>query len=118
MHELVQQLDLLDAEDDDYIFYDYLSLPQVPRTPPEDQQFQEALLGMQDIYSFGCFEVIVLPRIHLPCDTRTEYFARGWCFFELAVSVAFNNVCNDKPYIANKDVQELVASVRRSQAHT
>ncbi|CAK0806810.1 unnamed protein product, partial [Prorocentrum cordatum] len=105
LQRLVQQVDFLDASDDDAIFVDYMGLPQynqqdaeyrrlelegkVPkpgehpadRTEEEETLFKKALGSMEMIYSVGNTPVIVLP-MNDEVAAGTEYFSRGWCFFE------------------------------------
>jgi len=95
------------------------------RTLEENQQMQRALSNMSSMFAFGKFSVIVLPDVSVPeketlgkdpWDTRvkwntTPYVERGWCLFELCLSIAFGNVCNAH---IDPNVQALVDWVTES----
>ncbi|CAK0872992.1 unnamed protein product [Prorocentrum cordatum] len=117
---LVQQLKILHASDDDAVFiawwriwgflendkmhpdYDLWEKEnKVPkpgehpavRTKEEEALFKKALGSMELIYSMGNTPVIVL-AMDDEVVAGTEYFSRGWCFFEFSLAFSFDNITN------------------------
>jgi len=69
-----------------YVFLDFVSLFQKPRTEEQDQLFRQALGSMHLIYSnhkWPVFRMIVVPKA---AENQTPYEDRGWCLFETCVS--------------------------------
>ena len=135
---LCQQLGALGAEDDDGVFFDYMSLPQhdmedpdlqrldragnwpapgahrAVRTDEEDATFKAGLDSMELLYSMGQTPVIILP-VDGHIGTGKQYMARGWCFLELCLAVSFANVINSD---LDPTVKLLCERVRDQEAHT
>ena len=72
------------------IFFDFMSIPQIgqgegqvelPRTPEEDEVFQECLPNIGTLYSM--FPVLVLDAV---MDGVPPYHTSGWCFAELTTA--------------------------------
>ena len=91
---LVAELDRLAALDTDVVFYDYASIPQVPRTEEQTQQFKIALQNMNLLYTLEGTRVLVIPQVPKTAPNPTPYCDRGWCFFEIAVSSACSTIFN------------------------
>jgi len=91
---IVSELNRLRAPDSDVVFYDYASIPQPPRTEDETRLFKIALKGMNLLYTRKGTRVLVIPQVSEKAPNPTPYSVRGWCFFELAISSAFDTVCN------------------------
>jgi len=118
LHELVTELDQLHANDADVVFFDYSSLYQTDlshpdattledgdrlpaghpalRTPEENEKFGNAMKMMHELYTFEESEVIILPNVPESAPNNIAYLARGWCFFEFAISTDHWRVINDK----------------------
>jgi len=105
LHELIEELDRLSIKDDVLVFYDFCSLPQMPRTPEEDRCFGLALDKMHLLYTSPSCSVSVLPSVGLPKSKGREYIKRAWCFFELMISADCERICNTD----NDDVATLLA---------
>eukprot|EP00450_Noctiluca_scintillans_P019823 CAMPEP_0194529166 /NCGR_PEP_ID=MMETSP0253-20130528/65777_1 /TAXON_ID=2966 /ORGANISM="Noctiluca scintillans" /LENGTH=368 /DNA_ID=CAMNT_0039374283 /DNA_START=136 /DNA_END=1243 /DNA_ORIENTATION=+ len=91
---IVSELNRLGAPDSDVVFYDYASIPQPPRTEDETRLFKIALKGMNLLYTLQGTRVLVIPQVSEKAPNPTPYSVRGWCFFELAISSAFDTVFN------------------------
>jgi len=91
---IVSELDRLGAPDSHVVFYDYASIPQHPRTEDETRLFKIALKGMNLLYTVEGTRVLVIPQVSEQAPNPTPYFVRGWCFFELAISSAFDTIFN------------------------
>lgn len=91
---IVSELDRLEAPDSDLVFYDHASIPQHPRTEDETRRFKIALKGMNLLYTFETTRVLVIPNVSSKAPNPTPYSKRGWCFFELAISSAFDTIVN------------------------
>ena len=63
------------------------------RTKEEEALFKKALGSMELIYSMGNTPVIVL-AMDDEVVAGTEYFSRGWCFFEFSLAFSFDNITN------------------------
>eukprot|EP00959_Pyramimonas_sp_CCMP1952_P394706 8269849-Pyramimonas_sp.AAC.1 len=48
---------------------------------------------MEQIYSIGKTQVIVLP-MDTAVEKGREYISRGWCFLEFCLSMSFGNIAN------------------------
>ena len=69
---------------DCWLIYDYTSFPQLPRTPAEEEQFQQALDCMPELIS----RAVIL--------AAPDYLTRGWLVFEyLVASLAADIVCDE-----------------------
>lgn len=78
------QLRRLRALRDCWLIYDYTSFPQVPRTPAEEEQFQQILDRMPELIS----RAVIL--------AAPDYLTRGWLVFEyLVASLAADIVCDE-----------------------
>jgi len=91
---LVSELNRLGVPDSDLVFYDHASIPQNPRTPDETRRFKVALRGMNLLYTFQLAKVLIIPEVSEHAPNPMPYAARGWCFFELAISSAFDTIVN------------------------
>lgn len=69
-----------------YVFLDFMSLHQWPRTEAEYQLFREALSRMHLVYSNPHWLVYRFSTVPSDAPNPVPYGARGWCFFETAVS--------------------------------
>lgn len=69
----------------DYVFWDYLSLWQVPRSSDEETSFRVSLSSMHVIYAHNKWDVYRLLTIPDDSLNTTAYEKRGWCFFETSV---------------------------------
>jgi len=71
------------------VMWDFVSLPQRPRTNTEDERFGRGLRRINEWYRHPYLYVLALTQA-LPTGkeyTNTRlYSERGWCFFELSVS--------------------------------
>merc|ERR1712203_893602 len=63
------------------VFFDFLSLFQVPREPDEHNVFSFALRGMHFVYANPGIAVYRLVSIPPQSSSSTPYFQRGWCHF-------------------------------------
>lgn len=71
-----------------YVFWDFLSLLQLPRSCEEEANFRTALASMHVVYGHSkwtVYRMITVPDSPLTTNT-TPYLARGWCFFESCVA--------------------------------
>merc|ERR1719383_1324098 len=91
---LVSELDRLETPDSDVVFYDYASIPQNDRTPAEQRLFLIALRGINLLYTLEGTRVLVLPQVPEISPNPMPYSDRGWCFFEISISAAFDTVHN------------------------
>ena len=91
---LVSELDRLGTPDSDVVFYDYAYIPQKDRTPAEQRLFLIALRGMNLLYTLEGTRVLVIPQVPEISPNPMPYSDRGWCFFEIAISAAFDTVHN------------------------
>ena len=91
---LVYELDRLGAPASDVVFYDYASIPQQDRTPAEELLFLTALRGMNLLYTLEGTRVLVIPQVPEISPNPKPYSERGWCFFEVAISAAYDTVHN------------------------
>ena len=67
-----------------FLIYDYISFPQLPRTPDEEALFTDLLGAMDDLVE----NVLVL--------ADDDYLERGWCIYEyLATTLACTTVCDE-----------------------
>lgn len=97
IQELVEELAVLRAADTDLIFYDYCSLPQdgdPGRTDRERQEFKTALRCMSRLYTCRRCEVLILPQVPPVSEIGAPYIKRGWCYFELSISVDSRTIVN------------------------
>jgi len=83
-----------------FVFWDFLSLWQVPRTHAEKVSFEVSLASMHVIYThpkWNVYRILTIPEHSL---NGTAYLARGWCFFESGVSIvgarALVTICDGK----------------------
>lgn len=114
---LVDQLEAVGAEDDDAVFFDFLSVPQhdgqdaelqrlekegkwpapgehpAVRTVHEEASFKKALSAMGTIYSIANVPVIILPMEN-EVDAGRDYISRGWCFLEYSLALSFGTIAN------------------------
>jgi len=67
-------------KDFDLCFYDFCSIPQLPRTPEEELEFQTLLLKINRLYSSSANTVVTLTD-----DQRS--LERGWIYYETAISL-------------------------------
>lgn len=71
------------------VMWDYMSLPQAPRSPEEDDRFRRGLRQMNSWYMHPFTHVLLmssaLPRSVAYTNTR-PWDRRGWCFFEACAS--------------------------------
>ena len=138
LKSLVQQLDLLQAADDDAVFFDFMSVPQhdgsneelqrlerekrwpkpgehpAVRTEAQEELFQKALGSMESLYSFGCVPVVVLPMEECT-EPGKGYISRGWCFLEFCLALSFGNLANAE---VHAPVAALEAEVRGLRGDT
>jgi hypothetical protein len=56
------------------IWYDYSCMPQEPRTPAEQRQFEDGFTRLNDVQFLGHTAVLL--------DEVSEYLCRGWCVLE------------------------------------
>eukprot|EP00386_Alphamonas_edax_P002799 GDKI01008538.1.p1 GENE.GDKI01008538.1~~GDKI01008538.1.p1 ORF type:complete len:596 (-),score=140.14 GDKI01008538.1:90-1877(-) len=71
-----------------YVFWDYMSLYQKPRTSEQDIKFREALMGMDIWYAHETTNILALPILPTCADGEPPlipYTKRGWCTFEQQV---------------------------------
>lgn len=97
LYELIEELDAMRAADTDLLFYDYCSLPQdgdPVRTEREREEFLTALRCMSRLYTSRRCEVLVLPQVPPASEIGAPFIKRGWCYFELAISVDSRTVVN------------------------
>jgi len=113
--EIVNEFATHWVSDGDVIFYDWCSMYQhdIPslgqmnpgamerlRTADEQKCFDRALKGMELFFSHHIVQVLVIAdtRAALPYSMKinTDYWGRGWCYFELAVAHHFKKVLNAK----------------------
>lgn len=69
------------------VFWDFLSLPQVPRSHAEEVSFRVALASMHVVYSHRKWEVNRILTMAVDSQNSTPNLGRGWCVFESGVSV-------------------------------
>lgn len=69
-----------------YLFMDFLSLFQKPRTEEQDRLFKQALASMHRIYSNDKWCVFRMVAVPDDAENKTPYEERGWCLFETRVS--------------------------------
>lgn len=69
-----------------YLFWDFLSLMQLPRSASEESSFRKALGSMHLVYGHGKWCVFRLLTVPDKAESSTPYLRRGWCFFETGVS--------------------------------
>mmetsp|Transcript_90615 Transcript_90615/g.280226 ORF Transcript_90615/g.280226 Transcript_90615/m.280226 type:complete len:609 (+) Transcript_90615:84-1910(+) len=109
---------MLDQED--VVFLDYMSLPQVTtagvddRTPVEKQRLAAALSGdlMGRIYLTT--RVIIIDEVPNDAESRTAYLDRGWCYFE-CIMTAINTSPRDLAWV-DKSVKDEIARFREMSA--
>jgi len=78
------QLRRLRALRDCWLIYDYTSFPQLPRTPAEEELFQQILYVMPELIS----RAVIL--------SAPDYLTRGWLVFEyLVASLTADIVCDE-----------------------
>ena len=66
------------------VFFDFLCMPQVPRSVSEQSIFNECLPNMGTLYS--TFQVLALTCVPSG-DTTHDYNDSGWCTCELGIAV-------------------------------
>lgn len=127
LEELVEELEMVRAQDGDLVFIDYCSLPQPDyggtgtRTEAEEKRFQAALRQMDVIFSSQSSKVLVLPVVHnlehvdestISAPNVRPYTRRGWCAFEFSVASNFGRIVNKIPKELAKfdplELQEMV----------
>lgn len=83
LRELQQRLKALNCADDGgetaYVFYDYSSMPQRPRTPEEDAVFYRGIESLRGLSQAA-------DRFVILSEGYRDYKNRAWCFFELVVA--------------------------------
>jgi hypothetical protein len=62
-----------------FLFYDYSSIPQRPRTAQEDLDFERDIGALRDIAQLADKFIIL-------SESYTDYKERAWCFFEFVVA--------------------------------
>lgn len=71
-------------------FWDFASLPQMPRTERESNLFKQGIKAINLLYGHRYTVVIQSTKMPEPCVgmelNLTAYFDRGWCFFEATAS--------------------------------
>ena len=71
------------------VLWDYMCMPQVPRTSEEEAVFKQRLTGMHEWYAHPHTNVLLVttptPAGADYGNTR-QYHARGWCFVEFRLS--------------------------------
>lgn len=78
---------------DCWLIYDYTSFPQVPRTPGEEEQFQQFLYVMPELIT----RTVIL--------SAPDYLTRGWLVFEYLVASLFADIVCDE--VNSQDFVEL-----------
>ena len=73
-----------------YLFWDFLSLMQLPRSPPEESSFQAALENMHLIYGHCLWRVFRFVTSQDDATNNTPYIQRGWCVFESMVATVLS----------------------------
>jgi hypothetical protein len=73
------------------LFWDFLSLFQVPRCPHEEEHFHAALRNMHLVYGHHLWFVYRLLTPDGSHRNATLYLARGWCYFESGVATLGTN---------------------------
>eukprot|EP00386_Alphamonas_edax_P000058 GDKI01000147.1.p1 GENE.GDKI01000147.1~~GDKI01000147.1.p1 ORF type:complete len:645 (+),score=70.11 GDKI01000147.1:116-2050(+) len=68
-----------------YVFWDWVSLYQRPRTSEQNDLFRTALSSMDIWYAHEKAHVLVLDQIPPHAANRLPYTDRGWCTFEQQV---------------------------------
>mmetsp|Transcript_88003 Transcript_88003/g.266898 ORF Transcript_88003/g.266898 Transcript_88003/m.266898 type:complete len:430 (-) Transcript_88003:103-1392(-) len=128
LQEIVAELAKCDAKDADIVFVDYCSLYQTDlchpdalalknderlpaghialRTPAQNIAFGKAMNMMHELYTHETCDIVIVPNVPNDAANNTPYFARGWCFFEFAISTDHWRVINDE----NCAVSELLTS--------
>lgn len=71
-----------------HLFWDFLSLFQMPRSPAEEDSFRIALASMHVVYAHNKWVVYRLMTMPAEALNNLAYQDRGWCFFEEGVGVA------------------------------
>jgi len=109
LQELVAELDQLGARDEDVAFFDFCSPYQTDLCHPdmlalEDGERLRAMHMMHELYTFYKSEIVVLPSVPDDAANSIPYLARGWCFFEFAISADHWRLLN----VANSEVRELL----------
>merc|ERR1712160_145195 len=69
------------------IFFDFVSLYQIPRTLQQNDSFQQAL-GIINFLYFS-FDVLVITEIPLSVKHHghyLDYMAKGWCWAEASIA--------------------------------
>ena len=69
---------------DCFVVYDYSSFPQLPRTEPEEEEFQRILHAMNGIID----HVVIL--------SGDGYLTRGWCVYEYILSTLKHTIVCDE----------------------
>jgi len=78
------------------VFWDFMSLHQLPRSASETAAFREALASMHLVYSNPKWAVIRFLDIPHDALNNTPYEKRGWCFFESSVALGAGKVISIK----------------------
>ena len=78
------QLRRLQELRDCFVVYDYSSFPQLPRTEPEEEEFQRILHAMNGIID----HVVIL--------AGDGYLTRGWCVYEYILSTLKHTIVCDE----------------------
>eukprot|EP00418_Pyrodinium_bahamense_P019911 CAMPEP_0179127100 /NCGR_PEP_ID=MMETSP0796-20121207/60194_1 /TAXON_ID=73915 /ORGANISM="Pyrodinium bahamense, Strain pbaha01" /LENGTH=613 /DNA_ID=CAMNT_0020825877 /DNA_START=10 /DNA_END=1851 /DNA_ORIENTATION=- len=107
-------------DQDDVVFFDYMSLPQVSikgiddRTAVEKQRLASALSGdlMGRIYLTT--RVIIIDEVPNDAECATPYLNRGWCYFE-CIMTAINTSPRDLSWV-DKSVKDEIARFREMSA--
>lgn len=72
------------------VMQDFLSMPQKPRTPEEDERFDKALkTELNLLYMHPKTPVLIMDRApgkHAKYTNLRPYHARGWCYMEMRLS--------------------------------
>jgi len=77
------------------VLWDYMCLPQYPRTSDEDKVFKTRLRGMNDWYAHPKTKVLLvttpLPTGAIYSNKDRPYDSRGWCIVERRLSCLVKN---------------------------
>jgi hypothetical protein len=75
-----------------YVFWDFLSLFQQPRSSDQEESFRIGLASMHVVYGHSKWLVYRLLTVPADSQNATPYLRRGWCFFESGVSIVGCNI--------------------------
>jgi len=95
LEEIKKRIEFLNNNDNIVFFYDYCSMPQVPRTIEEDKIYKEDIENM-DTVLMNCDKMIIIS------EGFSDYINRAWCFFE--VVCGHTNIYLFEDQMIQKDV--------------